>query len=164
MVNLLYPNPVKSAYAKTDQQQQHTRQDWMPIYGDRLRARRLALNMSQADVAKAIGIKSYQQYDDWERERATPPIKHLPKLALVLNGSIDYFLGLVDDPGAHLEEKDLTPDEVELLRRRREDPIFREVTDMLLRGFSLRRIQQPSRPLIESGEKPDVSGPDESSQ
>lgn len=136
----------------------------MPIYGDRLRARRLALNMSQADVAKAIGIKSYQQYDDWERERHSPPIKYLSQIALVLHGTIDYFLGLVDDPGARLEEKDLSPDEIELLRRRREDPLFREVTDLLLRGFSFRPIQQPTYPLIESGEKPDSATPDDSTQ
>src|SRR5262245_40048237 len=79
MVNLLYQSSAQLAYDRNAPNS--TRQERMPIHGDRLKARRTALGLSQADVAKDIGIKTYQQYDDWERERHSPPIKYLEGLS-----------------------------------------------------------------------------------
>jgi transcriptional regulator with XRE-family HTH domain len=136
----------------------------MPVYGERMKARRIALNLSLKQITDELGIKAYQQYYDWEQGKHSPPIKYLDKLAVVLKCSVDYLVGLVDDPLAHLEEADLTDDERELIRRRREDPNFREITDVLLRGIPIRRFQELSYPMIEGGENPPASSPDDTAQ
>lgn len=158
---MLYPNSTKAVYATNAPSS--TRQDRMPIYGERLKARRVALNLSLKQITDELGLKAYQQYYDWEQDKHAPPIKYLDKLSKILKCSIDYLLGLVDDPGAHLEEADLTETEIGLIRKRREDPFFREVTDMLLHGFMLRRPDS-AYPLIENGENPPAARSDESAQ
>src|SRR5579859_5617442 len=88
----------------------------MPLYSERLLSRRQALDMTQKDVAQAIGVKNYQQYASWETGEHRPSVEYVEKLALALHCSTDYLLGLVNDPGATLEEADLSEDERGLLR------------------------------------------------
>lgn len=159
---MLYPNQAKQAYAKTEQQS--LRQDRMPVYGERMKARRTALKISLKDMADKLGLKAYQQYYDWEQNRVVPPVKYLEPLSRILLCSVDHLLGLVDEPGATLEEEDLSEVEIQLIRKRRESEFFRAATDLLLRGFILKSGQVPPSSLVESGEQSDTTGQDDGVQ
>lgn len=132
----------------------------MPVYGARLSERRLALNMSQQDVCDAIKIKSTQQFDDWEKGRHAPSIKHLEKLAPALKCSIDYLVGLTDDPGATLEERDLSEDEVALVRAKREGR-YKEAINYLLSDTPPTILDNLPGTSIESKSQSSITGNDE---
>jgi transcriptional regulator with XRE-family HTH domain len=132
----------------------------MPLYSERLLSRRQALGMTQKDVAQAIGVKNYQQYASWETGEHRPSVEYVEKLALALHCSTDYLLGLVNDPGATLEEADLTDDERGLLRLMRKGD-YREAIDFLLGRIPALQANNPVRPLVERDDKPTVPGTDE---
>ncbi len=67
----------------------------VPGMGQRMRARREALKLSQADVAKAVGGKtSLEQIGHYEHERRSPGAQMIVDLARVLQCSTDYLLGV----------------------------------------------------------------------
>lgn len=61
--------------------------------GDRVKARRLAMDMSQEDLAKALGYKSKASIFKIENGTGDIPKNKLPKFASVLNCSISYLTG-----------------------------------------------------------------------
>ena len=60
----------------------------------RLRALREDADMSQDDLAGALGIPSRTSISDWETGRDTIPLRKLNKYSNYFNVSIDYILGL----------------------------------------------------------------------
>ena len=68
------------------------------IHGDRLRARRLALNLSQFDLTRTSGVpqKTISPMETGKRRHAFAFVAF--NLARALNTSIDYLLGGTDDP------------------------------------------------------------------
>jgi transcriptional regulator with XRE-family HTH domain len=62
-------------------------------FGKRLKELRLSHNMSQAVLAKNIGI-GQSTIADYEKELNTPGSDNLVKIAQVFNVSLDYLLGL----------------------------------------------------------------------
>lgn len=68
--------------------------------GQRIRQRRLALNITQQDLADALKITP-QHISVIEQDKATPSVALLPKLAEQLGVSTDYLLsgkeGIITD-------------------------------------------------------------------
>ena len=69
----------------------------MQIFCERLKAARNAKNMTQSELANAIGIKlrGYQGYESGERE---PSLERLAALVDALDVSSSYLLGETDNP------------------------------------------------------------------
>lgn len=61
--------------------------------GDRVKARRLAMDMSQEDLAKALGYKSKASISKIENGAGDIPRSKLPKFASILNCSLSYLTG-----------------------------------------------------------------------
>lgn len=66
------------------------------ITGDRLRALRQDLGLSQDDVAKKIGV-SRPAYVNYEQGKSRP-VRKLKELAALFDVTSDYIMGLSDDP------------------------------------------------------------------
>ncbi len=66
--------------------------DIMMLFGDRVRTRRLELNMTQEELGKAIGV-SKVAISGYENGNRTPKLDIIAKLASVLNLEIGYLLG-----------------------------------------------------------------------
>lgn len=69
-------------------------------YIDRLRALRIDNDIKQKDIAKIIN-KSQQGYAHIENRKAKLAIEDLTILAKFYNVSIDYLVGLTNDPKPH---------------------------------------------------------------
>jgi len=66
-------------------------------YIDRLRALRIDNDIKQKDIAKVIN-KSQQGYAHIENRKAKLAIEDLTTLAKFYNVSLDYLVGLTNDP------------------------------------------------------------------
>lgn len=66
-------------------------------YIDRLRALRIDNDIKQKDIAKIIN-KSQQGYAHIENRKAKLAIEDLTELAKYYNVSLDYLVGLTNDP------------------------------------------------------------------
>jgi len=78
-------------------------------FSERLKKLRKDAGLTQVDVASKLGI-SQQAYASWERGVKKPTQDNLVKIAQVLNVSVDYLVG-------NLEEKSDALDNIELLFR-----------------------------------------------
>ena len=65
-------------------------------YTERLQWIRDCKNITQKELAKAIGIKQ-QQYARYEKGINIMPVTHLVNICKYLNVSADYILGLTDE-------------------------------------------------------------------
>lgn len=68
------------------------------LLGKRLKAARKAARLSDLEVAKLIGHKELTQISLWESGDRLPPLLTLVKLASGYSVSLDYLVGLHDDP------------------------------------------------------------------
>jgi len=66
-------------------------------FGERLYAARVAAGLSQSQVAEQMGI-TQPSYADWERRMVALRPDHLPKLASILNVSVEQLLGTEQAP------------------------------------------------------------------
>lgn len=78
-------------------------------FSERLKNLRKQANFTQVEVAEKLGI-SQPAYASWERGAKKPTQENLVKIAQVLNVSVDYLVG-------NLEEKSDELDNIELLFR-----------------------------------------------
>ena len=83
--------------------------------GDRLRDLRKAKGLSQDDLAERVGLSKQQLYRIENGKSANPGADLLVQLAKELECSIDYLVGLVDEPSDHYRKQDLTPLQERLL-------------------------------------------------
>ena len=67
------------------------------IFGARLKEIRKAKNMSQAELAEAVGT-SQSRIADYEAGKTFPTVPVIIRIAKFLNVSADYLLGLTDNP------------------------------------------------------------------
>jgi len=65
--------------------------DWMKSRGLRIRNRRKALGLNQADVAAEVGVDQ-STVSDWEKRNAEPGAEQLMKLAKVLQTSAEELM------------------------------------------------------------------------
>ena len=78
-------------------------------FSERKKALRKQAKLTQVDVAEKLGI-SQPAYASWERGAKKPTQENLVKIAQILNVSVDYLVG-------NLEEKIDELDNIELLFR-----------------------------------------------
>ncbi|MBQ9719411.1 MAG: helix-turn-helix transcriptional regulator [Oscillospiraceae bacterium] len=73
---------------------------------DRLRIRdmREDSDLTQAQVAAHLGINQ-RTYSNYETEKRSLPIDHYRKLALLYHTSVDYLIGLTDEPRPYPRRK-----------------------------------------------------------
>lgn len=72
---------------------------------ENIRQLRLARNLSQVDLAKALGVTK-QSISNWENNNIQPSIDMLIRLAQFFSVSTDYLLGL--DRQKYIEISELT--------------------------------------------------------
>ena len=78
-------------------------------FSERIKALRKQAKLTQVDVAEKLGI-SQPAYASWERGAKKPTQENLVKIAQILNVSVDYLVG-------NLEEKIDELDNIEVLFR-----------------------------------------------
>lgn len=69
-------------------------------FEDRLRALRIAKNMTQSSIADALGIDR-SRYVKWECGKARPSYESIIQICDYFKISADYILGITDDPTPH---------------------------------------------------------------
>lgn len=90
--------------------------------GQRIKNLRFKNNVSQKELSKDLGYKTYTTVSKWESNASLPPGKELTKLAEYFNVTTDYLLGLDDMPTP--TQAPQLPDTVELDFVRSEIPGF----------------------------------------
>ena len=73
-------------------------------YRERIRDLREDNDLTQAEIAKVLGIK-YNVYQRYELGTSKMPIHHLISLAQYYNTSADYILGLTNEKSRYPQAK-----------------------------------------------------------
>lgn len=66
-------------------------------FGKFLKEKRVKANLTQAQVAKALGYKTSQFVSNWERGLSTPPAFVIKKIAELYNINAKELVGLLID-------------------------------------------------------------------
>lgn len=69
----------------------------MPIIGERIHQLRRTKHLTQEALAADVEVDQ-SRISDYERSKENPTAPTLEKLAKALDTSVDYLLGLTDDP------------------------------------------------------------------
>ncbi|MCB7159990.1 helix-turn-helix domain-containing protein [Bacillus subtilis] len=77
------------------------------MYGQRLRHLRKAHKYTMEDIGRKLGIAK-SSYGGYEAESKKPPLDKLTQLAEIYDVSIDYILGVTDDPDPKKERKNIS--------------------------------------------------------
>jgi len=77
----------------------------MPTSGERIKELRILNNLSQQELSKDLGYKTYTTVSKWESDASLPPGKELKKLATYFKVSTDYLLGLDDYTSNYLVDQ-----------------------------------------------------------
>lgn len=72
-------------------------------YSERIRDERRERKLSQASVAKVLGVKQ-RTYCDYESERVRLPLESLIALAEFYGYSVDYMCGLTNEKRPYPDE------------------------------------------------------------
>ena len=119
------------------------------LIGKRLKEMRERAQLSQADVAAAIGSSNHQ-ISRYEAGIIAPSVANLAALANVLNCSTDFLLGRAETPqiGAW-KEGEISADELSLivLIRENDTPRTLQVLSTLVAEAEMRRREGPYREL-----------------
>jgi transcriptional regulator with XRE-family HTH domain len=68
------------------------------IFSERIKMLRISHNLSQVELAKAVGFSYSSAIGDIERGRRTTPIDKIVAIADYFGVSIDYLVGRTDNP------------------------------------------------------------------
>lgn len=82
--------------------------------GDRIKSAREARSLTQKDLGDRVGLNDKQIWR-YENGLNAPVADALTDIAKALEVSLDYLVGLVDEPTGHFSENGLTPDERRLI-------------------------------------------------
>lgn len=98
--------------------------------GQKIKTGRLSRNMTQADLAKALGV-SPSAIGMWEQDRREPDFDTLEALADVFNVPMSYF---VTEDGKRISADDITKKDFERLEALHQNPrlglLFDRVKDL----------------------------------
>lgn len=83
----------------------------------RIKELRLERNLTQSEVAKAIGT-SQRNIGRWENGENEPAAVYVKALAEFFGVRADYLLGLEDDFGVRVDDKEKKPDTLSAEERR----------------------------------------------
>ncbi len=86
---------------------------------ERLKAARLKNHLTQGELAEKLKIDA-MQISRWEKGHKIPRSERLAEIAQVLNVSVDYLLGISDEPTIRVRVENLTIEEMALVRAFRE--------------------------------------------
>jgi len=121
------------------------------MLGERLKSLRENRNMTQEQLAKLIGM-SQQSIDHYENGRANPSIETLKRLVEVFNTTVDYLLGLTDNPNRPEDAPAACePDYLQLVRRFLADPSIPEEE----KADAEKKLASYIRFVIEQSRNPD---------
>ena len=91
------------------------------MIGERLREVRKSNRMKQTELAELLGVRN-AAISRYESEKDTPSDANKVKLARYFNISLDYLLGVIDEPVSYYTSdkfvnlpKDLRPEQLSLL-------------------------------------------------
>lgn len=70
----------------------------MATIGERIRARRIELNMTQLELAQHLGYKSSSSINKIEKDGRGLPMKKINQIAEALNTTPDYIMGWDETP------------------------------------------------------------------
>jgi len=112
--------------------------------GDRIKARREELGMSQEELARAVGYKSRSSINKMEIDGRGLPQKKIRALAMALRVTPAYLMGWEEEERARKEEGVYKKEEEEILRKLR---LLSESNKHLLLGIidSMIASQEESR-------------------
>lgn len=100
------------------------------IIGNRLKKLRLERNLTQEELAKAIGL-STAQVSNYEKELRSPSNESLIELVLFFGVTSDYLIGIdcltVIETNEKLENIPLTNEEVNFIAELRKDKMLYEI-------------------------------------
>lgn len=82
--------------------------------GDRLRETREKRGWTQDELAVKLGF-GQSQMNKYENGKSDPTPEVLVRLASALEVSVDWLLGLVENPNGHLQAAALSPEEQRLV-------------------------------------------------
>lgn len=83
--------------------------------GERLQKQRQLLNLSQKEVASAIGV-SASIISNYESSERVPSVENLMALANLYRCSVDYLLGIKKDSCSYIDVSMLTDSQIQLLQ------------------------------------------------
>lgn len=78
------------------------------MFALRLKRARERAGLNQTELGRIIGVEQ-QQIHRWESGRNTPSLDTTLELAIALNVSGDYMLGLVESFTERMSDDDMTP-------------------------------------------------------
>ena len=84
------------------------------VFNENLKKLRLARNMSQVALGKALGV-SKQSICNWENDNILPSIDMLIKIASYFSVSTDYLLGI--DSTEVVDVSGLSPEKISHIRQ-----------------------------------------------
>lgn len=87
------------------------------IFGARFKELRLKNNLTSAEVAKILGLKSKGSISAFEAGRSVPSVDVLIKVAEIFNVSTDYLLGMDEVDIVDLQPEILVTDIIQENRR-----------------------------------------------
>ncbi len=102
--------------------------------GKIIKEERLSKNLTQKDVADALGI-TQDSISLWENDKRIPDTEYIIKLCSVLNISADYLLGIDDELGVRVSSSSAIPSSV-----------YSETERELIEAF--RKLPSDSRALV----------------
>lgn len=99
--------------------------------------------ITQKEAAKAANI-AYQTYNNYENDKAIPPLDNLIKLADFFGCSIDYLVGREDEDGAiMIYGNQLSKDENQLIDKLRALPDIKKKDRLQIYRLPFRRRIKP---------------------
>lgn len=81
---------------------------------ERLREARLKNHLTQAELAEKLNTEN-NQISRWEQGHKVPRGERLAEIAQVLNVSVDYLLGISDEPTIRVRIENVTLEEMAIL-------------------------------------------------
>lgn len=112
-------------------------------FSERLKKLRKDTGLTQVDVASKLGI-SQQAYASWERGIKKPTQENLVRIAQILNVSVDYLVG-------NLQETSDELDNIELLFRMNSKGLTDEEKEIFKK--ELIEFMEERKTLFEKGKK-----------
>jgi len=119
------------------------------MHGERLKEIRESRGLTQDDLAQRTGIHKQQIYKIEAGINDNPSSDSLTALSKELGVTVDYLLGLVDQPMGHLEEAALSPMEHKLIQALRNGLITEafEALTAISKGINQSNIT-PDNPAV----------------
>lgn len=87
---------------------------------NRIREARLKNHLTQEELAEKLNTEK-NQISRWENGKSIPRSEYLVSLSNILGVSVDYLLGLSDEPTIRIRLDNLTIEEISIISALRQD-------------------------------------------